>query len=92
MPLRGRKRPREGAGSLPATRQERFVEGAAGGKEEDGISLSMKRLVVIALVALLVALAVLLVPSHSWAAVLEWFMNPPQSSPCGCILQSGVNG
>ena len=52
--------------------------------------LSMKSLVVIATVALLVALAVLLVPSHSWAAALDWFFNP--GSPCGCIYQSGSNG
>jgi len=48
------------------------------------MTLSMKTLVVIVLVALLV-LAVLLVPSTSWAGALEWFMNPPHSSPCGCI-------
>jgi hypothetical protein len=46
--------------------------------------LSMKSfLMVIALVALLVALAALVVPSQSWAAALEWFLNPPK--PCGCI-------
>jgi len=52
------------------------------------MTLSMKTLVVIVLVALLVlavALSVLLVPSTSWAGALEWFMNPPHSSPCGCI-------
>ena len=40
--------------------------------------LPMKSLVIV-LVALLVAvaLAVLLVPSHSWEAGLEWFLNPP---------------
>ena len=54
--------------------------------------MAIKRLVVIALVVLSLALAVLLVPSHSWAAALEWFMNPPQSSPCGCIYESGANG
>ena len=54
--------------------------------------MAIKRLVVIALVVLSLALAVLLVPSHSWADALEWFMNPPQSSPCGCIYQSGGNG
>jgi hypothetical protein len=84
MPLRGRKTPREGAGPLPATRQDRFAQGAAGGKEEVRLHLSMKSLVVIAIVALLVVVAVLLVPSHSWAAALEWFMNPPPS-PCGCL-------
>jgi hypothetical protein len=47
--------------------------------------LSMKSLVMIALVVLLVALAMFLVPSHSWAAALEWFMNLPHSSPCGCL-------
>ena len=48
----------------------------------------MKTLVMIVVVAVLVlavALAVLLVPSTSWAGALEWFMNPPQSTPCGCI-------
>ena len=52
------------------------------------MTLSRKSLVVIVLVALLVlavALAVLLVLSTSWAGALEWFMNPPHSSPCGCI-------
>ncbi len=50
--------------------------------------LTMKSLVVIVLVALLVlavTLVVLLIPSTSWAAALEWFMNPPQSAPCDCI-------
>jgi hypothetical protein len=57
------------------------------------MTLPMMRLVVIALVALVVAvtLAVLLVPSHSWAAALEWFMNPPQYSPCGCVVDPGSN-
>ena len=52
------------------------------------MTLSMKTLVVIVLVALLVlavTLTVLLVPSTSWAGALEWFMNPPHSSLCGCI-------
>jgi len=55
--------------------------------------LPMKSLVIV-LVALLVAvaLAVLLVPSHSWTAGLEWFLNPPQTSPCGCMLDPGSNG
>jgi hypothetical protein len=56
--------------------------------------MAIKRLVVIALVVLLLALAVLLVPSHSWAAALEWFMtqmNAP-SSPCGCIYELRSNG
>ena len=52
------------------------------------MTLSMKSLVVIALVALVVAvtLAVLLVPSISWAAgsVYEWFTHPG-ASPCACI-------
>jgi hypothetical protein len=52
--------------------------------------MAITRLVVIALVVLSLALAVLLVPSDSWAAALEWFMNPP--SPCGCIYESGANG
>jgi hypothetical protein len=50
------------------------------------MTLSMKTLVVIVVVALLVlavTLAVLLVPSTSWAGALEWFMNPPP--PCGCV-------
>ncbi len=51
------------------------------------VHLTMKSLVVIVLVALLLAvtLVVLLIPSTSWAAALEWFMNPPQSAPCDCI-------
>jgi hypothetical protein len=59
----------------------------AGGKEEVVMHLTMKSLVVIVLVALLLAvtLVVLLIPSTSWAAALEWFMNPPQSAPCDCI-------
>ena len=53
--------------------------------------LRMKRSAVIVLAAvavcvLAVILAVLLVPSQSWAAGLEWFLNPPQVSPCGCAL------
>jgi hypothetical protein len=54
--------------------------------------MAIKRLVVITLVGLSLALAVLLVPGLSGADALEWFMNPPQSSPCGCIYQSGANG
>jgi hypothetical protein len=55
--------------------------------------MAIKRLAVIVLLVLFaVILALLLVPSHSWAAALEWFMNPPQSSPCGCIYKSGSNG
>jgi hypothetical protein len=46
----------------------------------------------VALLVLAVALAVLLVPSTSWAAGLEWFLNPPQVSPCGCALDPGSNG
>jgi hypothetical protein len=42
-------------------------------------------IVLVALLVLAVTLAVLLVPSTSWAAALEWFMNPPKSSPCDCI-------
>ncbi len=59
------------------------------------MTLSMKTLVVIGvLVALLVAvaLAVLLVPSTSWAAALEWFTNPPHVSPCGCNLDLSLEG
>jgi hypothetical protein len=49
----------------------------------------MKSLTVIVLVALLVlavTLAVLLVPSISWAAgsVYEWFTHPG-ASPCACV-------
>ena len=57
--------------------------------------LPMKSLVVIVGVALLVlavSLAVLPVPSTSWAAALEWFMNPPHVSPCGCNVVPGSNG
>ena len=49
--------------------------------------LPLKGWVVIVLVALLVlavTLAVLLVPSTSWAAALEWFTNPTNTSPCAC--------
>jgi hypothetical protein len=55
--------------------------------------LPTMRLVVIVLVALLVAvaLAVLLVPSTSWAAGLEWFLNPTNTSPCGCGIDQGSN-
>ena len=50
------------------------------------MTLSMKTLVMIVVVALLVlavTLAVLVVPSTAWAGALEWFLNPPP--PCGCI-------
>jgi hypothetical protein len=59
-----------------------------GGKEEVGMTLSMKSWAVIVVVALLVAvsLVVLLVPSLSGAAAPEWFTNLPEASPCGCIL------
>ena len=55
------------------------------------MTLSTKTLVMIVVVALLVAvtLAVLLVPSASWAGALEWFMNPPP--PCSCSPPS-LNG
>jgi hypothetical protein len=51
-----------------------------------GMTLSMKSLALIVFVALLVAvtLAVLLLPSASWAATYEWFKHP-QASPCACI-------
>jgi hypothetical protein len=60
MPLRGRKTLREGAGLLPATRQERLAEGgAACGKEvKSGYAPIDEELGVIALVVLLLALAV----------------------------------
>jgi hypothetical protein len=50
------------------------------------MTLSMKSLALIVFVALLVAvtLAVLLLPSASWAATYEWFTHP-QASPCACI-------
>jgi hypothetical protein len=50
--------------------------------------MAIKRLAVIVLLALLaVTLALLLVPSHSWAAVYEWLVTgTPDSSPCGCIF------
>jgi hypothetical protein len=59
------------------------------------IHLTMKSWVVIVGVALLVlavSLAVLVVPSTSWAAALEWFTNPPHVSPCGCNLDPSSNG
>jgi hypothetical protein len=51
--------------------------------------MSITRLAVIVLVALLVlavTLTVLMVPSISWAAgsVYEWFTHPG-SSPCACV-------
>jgi hypothetical protein len=52
----------------------------------------MSLVVIVLLVLVAVALAVLLVPSHSWAAALEWFLNPPQTSPCGCRLDPASNG
>ena len=43
-------------------------------------------IVVVVLLALLaVTLAMLLVPSLSWAAMYEW-MTTTGPSPCGCIL------
>ncbi len=54
--------------------------------------LAVKILLAIALCVLAVSLAVLLVPGHSWAAALEWFMNPPQYTPCGCMVDPGSNG
>ena len=55
------------------------------------MTISMKSLAVIVLAALLVAatLAVLLVPSISWAAgsVYEWFTHPT-ASPCACVGDS----
>jgi hypothetical protein len=56
--------------------------------------LTMKSWVVIVGVALLVlavSLAVLLVPSTSWAAGLEWFLTPTNTSPCGCGIPLGSN-
>jgi hypothetical protein len=54
--------------------------------------LAVKILLAIALCVLAVSLALLLVPSHSWVAALEWFTNPPQVSPCGCNVDPGSNG
>jgi hypothetical protein len=50
------------------------------------MALSMKSWAVIVFVALLVAvtLAVLLVPSASWAAAYEWFTHPG-AAPCACV-------
>jgi hypothetical protein len=55
------------------------------------MTLSTKTLVMIVVVALLVAvtLAVLLVPSTSWAGALEWFMNPPPPCSCGPSSSNG---
>jgi hypothetical protein len=52
--------------------------------------MARTRLAVIVVVALVLALlavtlAMLLVPSLSWAAVYEW-MTTTGPSPCGCIL------
>jgi hypothetical protein len=47
--------------------------------------LTMKSWAVIVVVALLaVTLALFLVPTISWAAVLEW-LTQPGPSPCACI-------
>jgi hypothetical protein len=68
--------------------QERLAEVAEGEKEEVGMTLSMKRLAVLVLAAfalclLAVTVAVLLVPSLSWAGVLEWVTTtPPCEKPC----------
>ena len=55
------------------------------------MTLSTKTLVMIVVVALLVAvtLAVLLVPSASWAGALEWFMTPPPPCSCGPSSSNG---
>jgi hypothetical protein len=56
------------------------------------MTLSIKSLAVIVFVALLVAvsLAVLLVPSASWAAMYEWIMTSMTSTPpCGCSMAPG---
>jgi hypothetical protein len=48
--------------------------------------MAITRLAVIVVLALLaVTLAMLLVPSLSWAAVYEW-MTTTGPSPCGCIM------
>jgi hypothetical protein len=49
------------------------------------MTLSMKSLALIVFVALLVfvSLAVLLVPSASWAAMYEWWTTPGPSTCCG---------
>jgi hypothetical protein len=99
MASRGRRTPREGAGLLPAPLIERVSypmgylplgrnvsprERRAERRRGPDMHLSMKSLVVIALVVLLLALAVLVVPSHSWAAAYEWFINAP-GPPCACL-------
>jgi hypothetical protein len=56
------------------------------------MTLSMKSLAVIAFVALLVAvtLAMLLVPSASWAAMYEWITTSTTATPpCACSMASG---
>ena len=55
-----------------------------------GMTLSMKRLALFVFVALLVfvILAVLLVPSASWAAMYEWMITS-QGTPCGCLWNAG---
>jgi hypothetical protein len=47
--------------------------------------LAVKVLLAVALCVLAVTLAVLLVPSLSWAAVLEW-LTTQGSSPCACVF------
>jgi hypothetical protein len=49
-----------------------------------GITLSMKSLAVIVVVALLVLAVLLVVPSYSWAAAYEWFTHPG-APPCACL-------
>ena len=54
--------------------------------------MAITRLAVIVVVALVLALlavtlAMLLVPSLSWAAVYEW-MTTTGPSPCGCIFDN----
>jgi hypothetical protein len=46
---------------------------------------AVKVLLAVALCVLAVALAMLLVPSLSWAGVLEWITTQPPS-PCACIF------
>jgi hypothetical protein len=55
------------------------------------MTLSTKTLVMIVVVALVVAvtLAVLLVPSASWAGALEGFMNLPPPCSCGPSSSNG---
>ncbi len=47
--------------------------------------LAVKILLTVALCVLAVTLAMLLVPSLSWATALEW-LTTPEPSPCACVI------